>query len=473
MIEEIQAPMCEWFRVLGLRGAISSNSQQILHAARRSFRQNMDPEPTPDLSMSLCVDSNASGSPPWPQPYFRGLSHLVYAGLDGKCSMLLDLRRRRGIGRFSLAMVQDAEYWQRVIFPSAVGLMSEPLGLTTLHCACVARNGAGLLLSGASGAGKSTLALALARNGFAFLSDDWTYFSGAGAQLRARGLASPVKLLPDATRHFPELGSLKPAMSSNGELAYEVDPESIFGVSRALTCEPHWLVFLERSDSPGCSITEIPPCEAAARLEADLEDLPVELAAVKEAQSRTILELAGRGCWLLRNGGPPCEVAQALARFCLHPPQLPRGVQQSGEWSKSVRTGPDIIRRFTPTPLVADLRAMNCAIQLETNSRAIFEGVRHAIDVAVPSEAAPKRFLWRLVSDPGADSHPPWPTPSGFAADGLYLENFGQHNFFAVDAEARIATGFVAEGLVNDSGFGRHFIARLVSATLAASETTL
>ncbi|MDE3180641.1 MAG: hypothetical protein KGM47_13400 [Acidobacteriota bacterium] len=107
--QAVDARLCEWFRVLGLRGAISSNSQQILHAARRSFRQNMNPEPTPDLSMSLCVDSNASGSPPSPQPYFRGLSHLVYAGLDSKCSMLLDLRRRRGIGRFSLGKVAGAE----------------------------------------------------------------------------------------------------------------------------------------------------------------------------------------------------------------------------------------------------------------------------------------------------------------------------------------------------------------------------
>lgn len=470
---EPDAPFCEWYLAAGASCAVATNSKHVLGAARLSLRQPMQPKDVPDLRMFLWVDPDSPGTPPWPQPQFRGLNHLVFAGLDSECSMLLDLRCRRVIGRFSPTMARDAEYWQRIVFPNAVGLMSEPLGLTTLHCACVVRNNAGLLLSGASGAGKSTLALALARNGFAFLSDDWTYFSGRGAQLRALGLASPIKLLPDATRYFPGLGSLRPAISSNGELSYEVDPESIFGVSRALTCEPHWLVFLERRDSAGSDIMGMAPNEAAARLEVDLEDLPVELAAVREAQSRTILELAGRGCWLLRHGGPPGEIAQALARFCSHPPpQPPGGVQQRQEWSKSVRTGPDIIRRFTPTPLVADLRAMNCAIRLETNSPVILERVRDAAGVSSSLATDSPRFLWRLVSDSGTDSHLPWPTPSGFTADGLYLENFGQHNFFAVDAEAGMAVGFVAENLVNDSGFEKLFIARLVSATLAASEAT-
>ena len=474
LIEEVQTPLCEWFRVLGRSGAISANCAPILQAARRSFRQIIGPQPTSDLSMRLCVDPNAAGGPPWPPPHFRGLSHLVYAGLDSECSLLLDLRRRRAIGRFSPAMAQDAEHWQRVIFPNAIGLMSEALGLTTLHCACVERNGFGLLLSGGSGAGKSTLALALARNGFAFLSDDWTYFSGAGAQLRAWGLASPVKLLPDATRHFPELGSLKPALSSNGELAYELDPEPVFGVDHALTCEPRWLVFLERRDSAGYTMTRMAPHEAAARLEVDLEDLPVEFSAVRESQSGTILELGGRECWLLCYGEPPSEIAQVLARFCSNSPHaVPREAWRAESSSKSARTGPDIIRRFTPTPLVADLRAMNCAIRLETNSPAVLQQVCDAVGGRRSSETAPQRFLWRLVSDVGADSHLPWSAPSGFSANGLLLENIGQHNFFAVDAEARIAVGFVAEGLVNDPEFEKRFAARLVSATLAAFETAI
>lgn len=467
-----ETPLCEWFRVLGLTGVISANSARILEAARASFHQTIHPQPASDLSMRLCVDPNAPGGPPWPQPYFRGLGHLVYVGLDNESSLLLDLRRRRAIGRFSPAMVQDTKYWQRVIFPNAIGLMSEALNLTTLHCGCVVRNGVGLLLAGGSGAGKSTLALALARKGFAFLSDDWTYFSGSGAQLRAWGLASPVKLLPDAVRHFPELGSVKPAMSSNGELAYELDPEPVFGVGHALTCEPRWLVFLERHDSAGYSLARMAPHEAATRLEVDLEDLPAEFSMVRELQSKTILELAGRECWLLRHGDSPSKIAQVLTHLCSNPRQAaPGGAGRTEGRSKVVRTGPDIIRRFTPTPLVADLHTMNCAIRLETNSPAILLQVRDALGAPSSSETARRCFLWRLVSDATADWHLPWPAPSGFSADGLHLEHLGQRTFFAVDADARLAVGFAAEGLVNDSAFEELLVARLVAATSAALET--
>lgn len=466
--------MCEWYRVLGLRCSVSANSPWILDAARHSFREIIDPLLPFDLSMRLCLDPNAQGGPPWPQPHFRGLSHLVYAGLDNECSLLLDLRRRRAIGRFSPAMGRDASYWQRVIFPNAVGLMAEALGLTALHCACLVRDGSGLLLSGGSGAGKSTLALALARNGFEFLSDDWTYFSGVGAQLRAWGLASTVKLLPDATRHFPELQNTEPALSPNGELAYELDPEPVFGVAHALTCVPSLLVFLERRDAPGHSITRMMPPEAMARLETDLEYLPVELSAVRDAQSRTIREVAERESWLLCYGESPSEIAQVLAPFASNPsPAASAGARFSGGRKDLMRTCPDIIGRFTPTPLVADLRAMNCAIRLETNSPVILERVRRVFD-GMSSRGSPSQsFLWRLVSDAGADSDLQWAAPSVFSVDGLHLENVGQHTFFAVDAEVRLAVGFVAERLVNSSGFEKFFAARLVSATSAITDTAL
>ncbi|MGH9449625.1 MAG: HPr kinase/phosphorylase [Terriglobia bacterium] len=469
--QEPNTPFCEWYLVADASCAVATNSKDILASARRCLRRSIPPRPVPDLRMFLWVDPNAPGGTPWPQPHFRGLSHLIYAGLDSQCALLLDLRHCRVIGRFSPAMAQDAEYLQRVVFPNAIGLMSEALGLTTLHCACVERGSAGLLLSGASGAGKSTLALALARNGFAFLSDDWTYFSGAGAQLRAWGLASTVKLLPDAVRYFPELGRLKPTISTNGELAYEVDPEPVFGVDHALACEPRWRVFLERRDPAGYSLTRMAPHEAAARLEVDLEDLPVELSAVREAQSRIIQELAARECWLLCHGESPAEMAGALARLCSSPERPAPGSASMAEVrNKSVRAGPDIIRRFAPTPLVAEFAVMDRTIRLETNSPAILQQVREAVGVQSTSAMAPQHFLWRLVSDADAESHLPWPAPSGFSADGLHLENVGQHNFFAVDADARIAVGFVAEELLNDSAFQKFLVARLVSTTYAAFE---
>jgi hypothetical protein len=236
--------------------------------------------------------------------------------LDSQNSLLVDSQGRRIIGRFSPAMACDRGYWQRVIFPTAFGLISESLGITTLHCACVERGGSGLLLAGESGAGKSTLSLAMGRSGFAFLSDDWTYFSHVDQRTLAWGLITPVKLLPDTAQYFRELRNLEPGISLNGELAYEVDPEQVFGIQRALCCEPRWLIFLERQGKPGHEFVRMPPLEAAARLEFDLEDLPPEMFRVREAQRETIRALVERECWLLRHGEDPQAIARTLAQFC-------------------------------------------------------------------------------------------------------------------------------------------------------------
>ena len=468
--QEVHTPLGECYIVAGAPFGVFTNSQDILATALSTFRQVAEPQAFPVLTMRLWVDITAQARPPWPQPYFRGLDHLVYAGFDRENSLLLDLRRRRAIGRFSPSMARDEDYWQRIVVPNLVGLASETLGITALHCACVERDGQGLLLAGGSGAGKSTLSLAMTQSGFAFLSDDWTYFSPANGRLLAWGLATPVKLLPDTVEYFPELRSREPGVAANGERCYEVDPELVFGVRRSLHCEPRWLIFLERQESPGYSFSKVPAHEAAARLESDLEDLPSELSRVREIQRETILSLVGRECWLLRHGEKPQDIAQALARFWAGPDvgEVQHTIMPENT-APFARTGPDVIRRFTPTPLVAALCAAGCTIRLETNSRRILEQAIKALNRSGWTPSNHEQFLWRLVSDDDAGLCPPWPDFSTLAVDSLCLVNIGQRSFLAVDADTRCAVGFLADGLVkDDKGFEELFLAKLLSLTAAA-----
>jgi hypothetical protein len=459
----------ESYLVTGAHFAIATNSEEILAAARNSFGQPVEPESSPDLTMRLWVDPAAQSSPPWPQPYFRGLSHLVYAGFDRDNSILLDLRGRRLVGRLSRSMAQDGAYWRRVVFPAIVGLASDALNITVLHCGCVELDGSGLLLAGESGSGKSTLSLAMAQNGFAFLSDDWTYLYLSSRWLHAWGLPAPLKLLPDAVQYFPELRSLEPGIAMNGERSYEVDPERVFGVRRSLRCEPRWLVFLERQKQPGHSLVRIPSQEAAARLEVDMEDLPPELSPTKETQREAILSLVKRECWLLRHGESPHDIAQVLVRLCAGPAQkVPRGVASKSD-IHLLRTGPDLTRRLTPTPYVADLCPSGRAIRLETNSPTLLRQVCRALGGCGRTQLSRKPFLWRLISDPDAGLHMPWPDFSMVSANGLLFANIGQRSFLAADREARCAVGFLADGLLEDEeGFEECFLAGLLSMTAAA-----
>ncbi|MGH9353243.1 MAG: hypothetical protein ACRD2G_13970, partial [Terriglobia bacterium] len=242
-----------------------------------------------------------------------GLDHLVFAGFDCENSLLIDLRRRRAIGRFSPDMAADQPYWDTVIFPSVLSVLGAKAGITGLHCGCVVRNGRGLLLHGRSGSGKSTLTLAFLRQGYEFLSDDWTYFSRSDGRLRAWGLATRLKLLPDAAEFHPELKGFELGVSLNGERAYEIDPTLLSGRGRARFCDPLALIFLERQAADGFRLTKVPAPEASKRLE---EDLLADSAWLLSRQLRTIESLVERGCWLLRYGGDPLSAAQNLADVC-------------------------------------------------------------------------------------------------------------------------------------------------------------
>jgi hypothetical protein len=322
-----QTRLGEVFIVAGAVCEIRTNSESILTAARECFPCPDAPQPVVDLHMRFWVDPDGTAQPPWPNPYFRGLGHLVFGGFDCQSSVLVDLASRRVIGRVSPALASDSGYWKTVIFPRLITAVGSAIGLTELHCGCVAWNGDGLVLWGPSGGGKSTLTLALACQGFSLLSEDWTYFSRRGEQVLAWGLPTGAKLLPDAVQHFPELAKLQPILTLNRERAYQIDPERDFGVSRARFCKPKWLILLERTETSQFDLAQVPGEEAEARLRSDLL---AQSAEVMVSQMATVKRLVQPGCWRLRYGGKAHLVAAALASFCLSyakAPESPVAVQ--------------------------------------------------------------------------------------------------------------------------------------------------
>ncbi|MFB3920986.1 MAG: hypothetical protein ACE145_04650 [Terriglobia bacterium] len=307
-----QMPLRERFLVAGAACEIATNSGPLLEIFRRALA-SLDDGALPELRISFYVDPAGESNPGLSMPCLRGLGHLVFAGFDSENALLVDLRARQVVGRFSRRAAADREYWMRMVFPLVLGVAGGSVGVTALHCGCVARDGDGLILAGDSGAGKSTLSLALAQRGFAFLSDEWTYFSRRNGQSQAWGLPNPLKLLPDAAAFFPELGALEPAPAMNGELAFEVDPAGVFGVRRACSCQPRWLIWLEREGGQGFKLAEIAPAETAPRFE---DGLLAEEPTVMNAQRETIRSLLGLPGALLRYGGNPQAIALALEHFC-------------------------------------------------------------------------------------------------------------------------------------------------------------
>jgi hypothetical protein len=304
------------YTLAGLTLQVLTNAQEILNAMQEICKPVYDKSSLPDLSIAFYVDSDRSSESRWPRPHFRALDHLYYATYGPYDSMLIDQHNRRVIGRFSSATAADLGFWRRVILPDLLGIASYAVGVTPLHCACLVKDGSGLLLSGKSGTGKSTLALSLSLNGFSYLSDDCTFLSQSGSELHAWGLPTTIKLLPDAVKYFPQLLHLEPSLSFNGELSFEVDPSETFGVKRCSSCVPRWVVFVERTPKADAVFERISSSDAASRFAFDLELLPSCISGQQAHRDATITALAQRECWVLRHGMSLSAVTKRLAEFC-------------------------------------------------------------------------------------------------------------------------------------------------------------
>jgi hypothetical protein len=296
--------------------SLATNNERLLESARRSFEPIPAPDSPVDFSMRFWVEGE--GNPQqtfrqqerpeqkWPNPYVRGLDHLVFAGFDARSSLLADLHARHVIGRFSAAMASDTGYWKTTIFPMLLSIVSGSVGIIELHASCVARDGLGIILAGPSRSGKSTLAMALHQAGFALLSDDRTFCSVRNGQLSAWGLPRPLKLRREAAAWFDEFRDREPMDFQNGERVFHFEAKQQGG----FRCAPRLLVFLERIEKHCFAMSPIERSSARARIESDLL---AEAPDAIQRQSEPIERLLSLPRCILRYGGQPQEIAERLA----------------------------------------------------------------------------------------------------------------------------------------------------------------
>jgi hypothetical protein len=324
---DAQTPLHRRFLAAGAVCAVHTNCEQILEAAHHAFLPLQSDASDTDFSLRLWVDSQSSAQPPWPKPFVRGLDHLVVASFDSDSSMLVDLRKRRVAGRFSTNMGADRDYWQAVIFPMLMSIVAASVGIVELHCACVVKNNKGYLLAGPSRSGKSTLVMAMARAGFAFLSDDRTFCSAGKDGLSAWGVVPSLKLRHEAQIWFDELAHREPTDIQGGESILRLDPESQLGLTRAKFCEPESLIFLDQRDlgqreGPQFCLQSMSPRDAARRLD---QELMAEPPGLMENQRKVIQRLVAIPCWQLQYWGNPGVIVPQLAR---HLEGVSRGVSE-------------------------------------------------------------------------------------------------------------------------------------------------
>jgi len=100
---------------------------------------------------------------------FRALLTVI-AGRDNFA--VCDLAGAFGFCWLSAAVAADRDYMRYHFLDSMVYAPLEYQRLTSVHAACVALNGRGLLLFGGTGAGKTCLAFACAKSGWSLITDE-------------------------------------------------------------------------------------------------------------------------------------------------------------------------------------------------------------------------------------------------------------------------------------------------------------
>lgn len=317
---QIETPAQSYrLRFAGCPVFLRTNSERVARLAAEFFPE-VEPQPVASRSASvMLLEGEARKSAPGREwPVFRGRREYAHADYGAHGSVWFDLKAREVNGVLSSEMVAEPELFRRSVLAVIAGILAPALGVLALHAGCIARNGKGILIAAPSGNGKSTMTLTLARRGWELLSDDWTFLAGSGSGLRAWGMQTALKLLPDAVRFFPELSGLPVGVAMNGEESFEFDPWRMFGVRRALEASPVAVMLLERNPQPAsfcCRIEAVRADEARRALMSDIESQPEEITGGRDCLDAILDELSHAPAFRATIAGEPAALAAEIDAF--------------------------------------------------------------------------------------------------------------------------------------------------------------
>lgn len=127
---------------------------------------------------------------------------------------------------------------------------------------------------------------------------------------------------------------------------------------------------------------------------------------------------------------------------------------------------PDVLKRFTTTPLMSTVELRGVRIKVSTNSQTL---VDRLLDASASSGSEATRapdVSWRVVVEEGADTNREFEVPCGhrLICDGLALVTLGSKGFLACDLQAHAGVCFVSESIAaNEDLFASRFLPDLIS----------
>jgi hypothetical protein len=323
-LEVIPAPLIGRYGLFRERLEVRTNDPRVLSAAAAAFDRFVVPElDRSPLVVKVVVreprDSDDRASEHGPCEA-RNLvhdtaGHLFSITLGPADRGVVDIAAGFGTATIGPDLAHDAAFLRYAFLEAmAQAMLTGGRGYVPIHASCVVRDGIGFILQAPAGTGKSTLAFTCARRGWGLLAEDVVFarpVDGAGGdgELELWGMPWTQRLLPDATRFFPELADATARRQANGEDKLEVDLD----VHAPGTATPRALagpvVLLARATG-GPTHAEWLPCVGDPA--AEVEVLWPWDSGWTAAHERTAVRLMDRGILRLHLNSTPDEAVDAL-----------------------------------------------------------------------------------------------------------------------------------------------------------------
>jgi hypothetical protein len=198
---------------------------------------------------------------------------------------VVDRRERFGFCCVTRATIADPVFFRWHFLDAQIYMLLELNYITSLHAACVAREGAGILLYGESGVGKSTLSYGCARQGWTYISDDSSSVVSDGGRT-VIGESHHFRFRAEAPDLFPELRGRTVGRELDRKPTIEVLTADL-PIRTAPDCRVEYLAFLDRRPGIRPGIARMGKDETQEHLMADMPSFDPEL----DARRMQVVEL--------------------------------------------------------------------------------------------------------------------------------------------------------------------------------------
>lgn len=274
---------------------VASDSRDVIDAAEDSWGVYPARFDRPPIRVHVMV-SEGSGELP-PSPVLRGQRHLLTWMSNQENFAVIDRRQRFGFSCVTRAVVADRVFLRWHFLDALIYMLLELNYITSLHAACVAWEGAGVMLFGESGVGKSTLSYACARRGWTYISDDSSSILWGGGRT-VIGEPHHFRFRAEAADLFPELRDRTVGYQLDHKPTIEVLTAEL-SIRTAPECPVERLVFLNRAANRRAHVRRVGYDEALDRIRQSMATFDPDL---DEARGEAVEAVAAM---------PACELSYA------------------------------------------------------------------------------------------------------------------------------------------------------------------